>query len=89
MNAATKKPAPNKSAPLSIIWNWGLARWAERRAPVTEPIAMIDVRSPYWLAPAWNTVTDIVAMKIAKLNPNVPIRKNMSSAALRSGRRLT
>ena len=64
----------------------GFSRRAASSAPVTEPIAMIDVRSPYWPAPAWKTLTDIVEMKIGKLSPNVPIRKNMSRTAPRSGR---
>ena len=47
---------------------------------------MIDVSSPYWPAPAWKTLTDMVEMKIGKLSPKVPIRNSMSRMALRSGR---
>jgi len=37
------------------------------RAPTTEPIAMIDESSPNSPAPLWNTLTDIVEMKIGKV----------------------
>ena len=50
------------------------------------PIAMIDIRNPYWLAPAWKTVTDMVEMKIWKLSPKVPIKKSIRRMAFRSGR---
>ncbi len=65
---------------------WGFARRAERSAPVTDPIAMIDDERPYWPAPLWKTVTDMVEMKIGKLSPKVPNRKSMSRMARRSRR---
>ena len=42
----------------------GFSRRAESSAPTTDPTAMIEVSNPYWLAPAWKTVTDMVEMKI-------------------------
>ena len=50
---------------------------------------MVEVSKPYWLAPTWNTLTDIVEMKIGKFRPKVPIRNSISSTTLRSGRPAT
>jgi len=64
----------------------GFSRPAASSAPVMVPIAIIDDRSPYCPAPAWNSVTAMVEMKIGKFMPNVLIRNSMSRIARRSGR---
>src|SRR3546814_8061533 len=50
------------------------------------PTAIAEVSRPYWLASPSNCVTDMVEMKIAKLKPNVPSNKSITSTATRSGR---
>ena len=67
----------------------GFSRRAESSAPATDPIAIIDVSNPNSLAPAWNTPTAMVEMKIGKLMPNVPIKNSITRIALMSGRRQT
>ena len=66
-----------------------MARRAASSAPITVPIAMIDISRPYWLASPWNTLTDMVEMKMAKLKPKVPMRNSITRIAFRSGRRQT
>ena len=59
---------------------------ADSRAPHMVPAAIAADSRPYWLASPWNTVTDMVEMKMAKLKPNVPSRNSITSTAIRSGR---
>ncbi len=86
MTAAIPKPAAMTPAAANRRVTCGLARLAASKAPATVPTAMIDESNPYWPAPVWKTVTDIVEMKIGKFSPNVPYKNNMSSTAFRSGR---
>ena len=86
MSAAKVSPMPKIAAPESRKVKRGFARLAARRAPATEPIAIVDERSPYLPAPSWKTLTVIVEMKIGKFRPNVPIKNVMRRTTLRSGR---
>ena len=52
MIAASAQPTPKTAAPANSTPIRGFARLAASSAPATDPIAMIDVSSPYWLAPA-------------------------------------
>ena len=89
ITAATATPRPNPAADTAISTIPGTGRRADSSAPHMVPAAIAEVSRPYWLASPWNTVTDMVEMKMAKLNPNVPSRNSIASTATRSGRRHT
>jgi hypothetical protein len=47
MHAANVQPNPKRAALTSNSDKRGLARRAASNAPVTDPIAIVEVRSPY------------------------------------------
>src|SRR5690606_1747140 len=67
ITAATASVTPNPPADTDISTIPGTGRRADNSAPVIVPTAIAEVSRPYWLASPWNSVTDIVEMKIAKL----------------------
>ncbi len=88
-SAAQAQPSANIAEPDSRVRRLGCSRPAATKAPAMVPIAMMDDNRPKPLAPAWNTSTAMVEMKIWKFRPKVPIRNSMARIAIRSGRPLT
>ena len=89
MTAATAQPAPNAAAPPHASVKRGASRPAASSDPAIVPTAMAENSSPYCPAPAPNTLTAMVEMKIVKFSPNVPTRPSIASTASRSGRAQT
>src|SRR5690606_7528180 len=87
--AASAALTPNPAADTAISTIPGTGRRADISAPLMVPTAIAEVSRPNWLESPWNTVTDMVEMKIAKLKPNAPSRNSITSTAIRSGRLAT
>ena len=64
INAATATLSPNAAADTAISTMPGSGRRADSSAPARVPTAIAEVSRPYWLASPWNTVTDMVEMKM-------------------------
>jgi hypothetical protein len=86
LGISAAQPTPKTAAPASTTGIPGLVLVAAIKAPATDPAAIIDLSHPYWLAPAWKMVTDMVKMKIGKFNPT---RNSMNRTVLRLDRRQT
>ena len=88
MKAAMSTARPKKAEARMMTRSRARSRRAARRAPVSEPIAMIELSTPYSPAPRPNS-TAIVEEKIGKFMPNAPMRKTITNTITRSGRRAT
>lgn len=78
--------SPNAMDAPITIWTRGFLRRAASSAPLSEPIAMIEPRSPYSPAPLSNTVRAISAVVSWKFRPNVPTMPTRARIRIRSGR---
>src|SRR6202022_2799973 len=61
--AASVQPNPKIAAPTTSSAKRGFSRPAASSAPAIVPIAMIEVKKPYWLAPPGKTLTDLGGKK--------------------------
>jgi hypothetical protein len=86
ITAEIAQATPNAAAETKTTRICGFSRRAESSAPVTDPIASTDESRPNSPAPWSNSTRAIVAVKIAKLRPNVPTMKTATMIATISGR---
>src|SRR5690606_12647189 len=86
MSAEARQAIPKSTAEEKMMRIRGRSLRADRRAPVTDPIAITEVSSPNSPAPLWNSTVAMVEMKIEKLKPNVPIRLTMIMITTMDGR---
>jgi hypothetical protein len=84
-SAAKVQPSPKTPAPAIREARLCFCRLAANKAPETVPTAMMEESRPKARASEWKTFTAIVAMKIGKFRPKVPIRNSMIRIAFRSG----
>ena len=89
MAAAIPRVAPNTALPASSSDARGVSRRAAKSAPLTDPMASIEVSRPNSWEPAWNTLTAMAETNTGKLIPNVITRKSIQSTVRSSGRSRT
>jgi hypothetical protein len=85
MKAETAPATANRAVPPTTTRMRARSRRAASRAPVSEPIARIELRRPYPSAFCPNS-SAIVDAKIGKFMPKAPRRKTIAKATMRSGR---
>ncbi len=85
MSAAMSTATPKNAEARMMTRMRARSRRAASRAPVSEPIARIELSTPYSPAPRPNS-TAMVDEKIGKFMPNAPIRNTMTNTITRSGR---
>jgi len=88
MTAAMSTATPKNADAMMITRRRARSRRAARSAPVSEPIARMELSTPYSPAPRPNS-TAMVDEKIGKFMPKAPMRKTITNTITRSGRPAT